>query len=343
LLLGIQVLRLLAASSIVLYHVIHYAVEMGVVPKTLIDHSPVVLSSGVTVFFVISGFLMAALIERSTPFTFIAHRLLRIYPPFLAAVGLVTLAKILLFGSAPPFSVVRVLTLVPSGSILYPLGVEWSLVYEVFFYFIAMALCFLPNASQRKLVLLAWAALIIAANEGGSRSVTQILPSLSNILFSYLNTAFIVGMFVWWTREKNELPAIPTFIAGLVAITIAYTILSDWIVVRYLVTVAGSAFLVKAAAAAQSSRYFSGRLSVLPALGDGSYGLYLLHVPIITIFYALSASKSLGTLAAATVFAFVLGTIYGIAEYKLYMKIRRFADFRRSSRTPPTAVRTAEE
>ena len=42
---------------------------------------------GVAVFFTISGLLMSDLIQRSDPWRFLAHRIVRIYPLYLLAVA----------------------------------------------------------------------------------------------------------------------------------------------------------------------------------------------------------------------------------------------------------------
>ena len=42
---------------------------------------------GVAVFFAISGLLMADLIQRTDPWRFLAHRVVRIYPIYLLAVS----------------------------------------------------------------------------------------------------------------------------------------------------------------------------------------------------------------------------------------------------------------
>src|SRR5712675_2407590 len=80
---------------------------------------------GVSIFFAISGLLMADLIQRTDPWRFLAHRIVRIYPTFLltasawaSVIALLGLGKI----GFHTFS----LMLVPVGPRAYYLGVEWT-------------------------------------------------------------------------------------------------------------------------------------------------------------------------------------------------------------------------
>lgn len=325
--LGIQGLRFFAAALIVLYHVIHYSLDMKVVAADGLTRSPPMLSSGTTVFFVISGFLMAGLIERTPPARFLAHRILRIYPAYLIAVALVCAAKIAIFGDFPPFMVARALTLFPSGPMPYPLGVEWTLVYEVFFYFVSTALCFMPSAAVQKTCVAAWAVLLVVANGGLAGRFTAHLPTAGQIAFSYFNAAFIAGMVIWWSRDKISLPPLPAFAAGLLIIVLAYRIPDDGpLVARYLISVVGAVLLVKAASEPRTTALFARRYSLLTTLGDGSYGLYLLHVPVITIIFATFSHQGIGLSAFAMAAAFLLGSLYGLAEFRIYRDVLRRID-----------------
>jgi exopolysaccharide production protein ExoZ len=73
--------------------------------------------------------LMADLIQRSDPWQFLAHRIVRIYPTFLLAV--LVSAPLLAFvgGFGLAFHGLSLL-LVPAGVRPYYLGIEWTLVFE---------------------------------------------------------------------------------------------------------------------------------------------------------------------------------------------------------------------
>src|SRR5262245_26671278 len=96
---GIQALRAYAAVSVLLLHAIHYGLDLKVIPTFPFQSSPHFLAFGVTLFFSISGFLMAKLSEEQGPLKFMSHRSLRIYPPFWMAIALVVSIKLSIFRS----------------------------------------------------------------------------------------------------------------------------------------------------------------------------------------------------------------------------------------------------
>ncbi len=322
--LSLQTLRFFAATSVVLFHTIYYAVALHVLPREQIGEAPAILSSGVTVFFALSGFLMAKMSAVSGPIRFLSHKLLRIYPPFFAAVAMTVVAKLIIWGSFPPFDAAVVLTLIPPGrQMQYPLGVEWTLIYEVFFYLVVTVLCILPTVAMRKVFICGWAFTIIVVNELLDRSVTAMLPSPGQIAFSYLNLAFIAGMAGWWLRDIVDRYAIPLLIAGIALIVLAHV--DHHGVTRNFAPPLGAALLVVGTATRRLSTIFS-RRSALVILGDGSYGIYLLHVPIITIIFARSGAQGFGIALVSIAAAILIGAAFGLAEFNLYrMIVRRWS------------------
>ena len=134
---GLHGLRFTAALSVLLFHCLHYGIALRVIPGDIVRDTPYFLGThGVALFFALSGFLMAMVSERTGALRFIAHRALRIYPPFLAAVAITLVAQKALTGSTAIFNL-SALTLVPVGvhtGLMTPLRVEWTLVYEISFY-----------------------------------------------------------------------------------------------------------------------------------------------------------------------------------------------------------------
>jgi len=91
---------------------------------------------GVAIFFAISGLLMADLIQRTDPWRFLAHRIVRIYPIYLlAASSVIAASTVIVFRGMHKFGPdVFSLMLVPAGERAYYLGVEWTLVFECTYY-----------------------------------------------------------------------------------------------------------------------------------------------------------------------------------------------------------------
>src|SRR5258708_36079148 len=128
--LSIQCLRGLAALSVALFHAsVHSGLHFGDSGwATAFDGRFGLI--GVSIFFAISGLLMADLIQRTDPWRFLAHRLVRIYPTyFFAAFPIIAFRGMRNLASAG-FSVM----LVPFWNCIYYLGVEWSLVFECTYY-----------------------------------------------------------------------------------------------------------------------------------------------------------------------------------------------------------------
>ena len=73
-------------------------------------------------------------------------------------------------------------------------------------------------------------------------------------------------------------------------------------------------------------------------LGDGSYGIYLLHVPIITIIFAIWATKGFVIVLVGIAAAILFGAAYGVMEFNLYRKVIYRIEMR-----PLTTVTAAAE
>lgn len=111
-------------------------------PLNIIQHAGFL---GVALFFLISGFVVTRAATRETPRTFALRRLVRVYPPLIAAVVLAVLFAWLqhraglgseAWESITPVAVLKAMTLVTYVSVpqIVIVGVAWTLVIEVIFY-----------------------------------------------------------------------------------------------------------------------------------------------------------------------------------------------------------------
>src|SRR5262249_48000209 len=122
---SIQCLRGLAALFVALYHSSVYSERLlGDAGWTAVFDGRFGLA-GVAIFFAISGLLMAELIQRTDPWRFLAHRIVRIYPTFFLVVSIAAPVTALVGHYKQSFHGLSLL-LVPVGMRAYYLGVEWT-------------------------------------------------------------------------------------------------------------------------------------------------------------------------------------------------------------------------
>ena len=162
---------------------------------------------GVILFFVISGFIMSYILHIKEK-NFYLKRILRIYPVFMIAVMIIIFLKVLFFGAIKEPYLPYAITLLPldimkitsvSGKMLvppYPLGIEWSLIFELFFYLIVGIF---NNALMRKFFIyfnFVWLAIIIYMYFQ-HHTVLSTRVNYSEIFFSLYNIPFIVGVLTF--------------------------------------------------------------------------------------------------------------------------------------------------
>lgn len=287
---SIQKLRGLAALSVFFYHVgVHLRVT-GNNPDTLFRYiNDNFGMDGVTLFFVISGFVMSYLLNSDTDW-FLLKRVLRIYPPFLAATIFVCLFYLLVKGHSPSTKLYLALSLLPLGRQSYPLGVEWSLIYEIFFYVICSF--FACNYFKRFFLyfLIVWLSAVYIAQHYYGAS-TLFLPTVRDIFFSAYNIPFILGGISFYIYKKVKRFAgwldskyLAVIFAGALALCTTHYMLAEF-TLRILFFGAGIGLIVIVGTLRDVSNGNTGGKSLLEKLGDRSYGLYLLHVPVIVFIY----------------------------------------------------------
>ena len=159
---SLQWLRFLAGSMVLVYHA---SVYLNLIHQNQygLERFPTWYGSvGVALFFALSGNLMATAMMKSTAPQFLLHRVGRIYPAFYIVTGLVVLASF--FTPARALLDLHALTLFPYGKTSYPLGVEWTLVFEIAFYMFVFLLILFKKTQHASAFLIGWLALILVHN-----------------------------------------------------------------------------------------------------------------------------------------------------------------------------------
>lgn len=271
-LLGVQILRGIAANMVVLYHF----KTTGSVEKYNIDNRYENFNffrnfdTGVDLFFVISGFIMFYVTDgRSTrKGTFVASRLMRIVPLYwLISILEFAISNLFLEKDLSFSYLFRSMSFTVNTDRNFPvLGQGWTLQYEMLFYLVLSF--FLLNSLRRKLFF----CLVILC---GFRIV---LP-IDNHVFEFLFGAFS------FILAKHGSQRIVHFLAALSGF---FLIFMQW---YYIFPNSSLRILFFGVAAIAIVSYASitkvNFPKILIVCGDYSYSLYLTHTLVISVMFKI--------------------------------------------------------
>ena len=281
---NLQLLRAFAASGVVIWH--SHASIFGI-------HT---MFHGVALFFVLSGYLMCKISNRSA-LEFARDRFWRIVPNYWLAMGLL-LSLFNMWTYWPVDHVVLSAVFIPheSTSGFYPvLGVGWTLNLEMYFYSV-FALSILIFQGRAPVI----AGLVILGLSVGLPYVTE----NKALLFYYSHDEvkyFVFGIVIWylseWISAKNLPVVLPR--STLPVALVAYVLL---VLLGVSPIIIVPALFLTAVFAAGFSADLKPRIVMI--LGDASYACYLLH----TILIEFLRHKGLATSGALL---FTVGVLAG--------------------------------
>ena len=318
---GLQSLRGLAAFSVLVQHATYYScTAKGIDYKNFLHLDFGQL--GVELFFVISGFVMAGCMNQGK--VFFLNRILRIYPGYWLSI----LASFLLL-SDPAFG----WTFSWGSLFLVPVSLNnsyripyWTLVYEMAFYLVTylMILVGADKKTASKICVVWLLGIVLVAK------YLPIYPAEPGlwILFAPLNVYFIFGMLLGLNFD-NATGSRSLFIAigGVVLWAIGDAFFNAPALGAYL---PANLLLACAYCAAVVLAIRHIKVPRLEKLGDASYGLYLLHVPIITVVMRTLTTefpsiRFLVLWSALMVTAFVGATAFGLLEHRIHARIKKWS------------------
>ena len=299
---NIQYLRGIAAIAVVFFHMRLYEGKstsgMGILPNGFACGD-----AGVDLFFVISGFIMVyiqpgRISSPSQLIRFLAHRFTRIYPPYwFISTGLlfIWMIKPTLFNSFyhNNVDIVKSFFLLPQDYTPL-LGVGWTLIHEVYFYLI-VSIALLFGFRGRVLFGILWFFLVfgIFGLFGHSRFNGNCFLQL---IFSPFSMTFLLGYFLGllypYIRRIKSLTLAFILGLGVVGLIIGSLYIPSVGVYpnnnhlfRFAAYGVPCFFIV--ASCIGLERDDSRSNVILKVLGDASYATYLVHLPIIALFYAV--------------------------------------------------------
>lgn len=274
---GLQYLRALAASAVVVFH----AAQSAGVPFWVGE-------AGVDLFFLLSGFLMVVITGPNTrPGRFLADRIRRIVPlywiatsVFLAIALIGLFPRVELRGWHVLSSYLFIPSISPMSGRAWPLLVPgWTLNFEMFFYACFALLLWVRSERQRVALLVGLLACAVATGwwlaPAGAVAATYTSPMLLE---------FAAGMLIgsWWKtgRAAPRLIGLPSLVVAGVAFLMVWRLDTDHYRVL-LFGVPAALLLISVLAIEQRNRIKSYPPSLL--IGNASYSIYLWHTMAISV------------------------------------------------------------
>lgn len=273
--LPIQYLRGVAALMVAWHH------GVGQLPG-LEAHFPLRFgTSGVDLFFVISGFIMVMTTAGKSvpPGSFIARRLIRVAPLYwvltLALVAVILVAPSLFRTTVlTPASLAQSLLFIPHLSpshagMIWPVLVPgWTLNYEMFFYALfAASLAF----RHRLAVLVATLATLVAAGYVLGPFANPIARTYTDPILLEFAAGAVIGHL--WIAGRLNLPIPVSLIGALIGA--ALLVLRDAPPLANYTQLLGAVLVV---IGSLNMSQLNRQNNVLRALGDASYSIYLTHI-----------------------------------------------------------------
>lgn len=272
---ALQYLRALAALSVVIYHAGQYAaLDLGASSAFSKVVAPWAVS-GVAMFFALSGFLMGRIAPGAPPGRFLLHRLARIYPIFLVIVIAYMALSPLLAGQWRTPRLLAI-TLVPVGEVGWTLGgVEWTLLFETTFYVCVFVVIAAGLTRWLAPIAVLWLGVIVTRMIVAPHYDASLAPTLLSLPVASANIAFAGGLLAASLTQRFRIH--PLFMLTPLLPIALWGILSE----QYFRAGAGVAAAVMVAACLSMPIRDGWLHRAGLRLGDASYALYLIHIPLI--------------------------------------------------------------
>ena len=324
----LDLLRLVAASAVVMYHILFRPTVGGELDPRLFGWVQGVARYGyvgVDLFFLISGFVILMTASRRSPRGFLVHRALRLYPSFWLAMALTIIAVDLMDGrpgaAIDMRTVLANITMVP-GRLGAPYidGVYWTLGVEIKFYVFVFVLMLAGLVRRAELVADLWLVAIAVTSLGyGGALLRSLSLAPHGAFFAGGALLYLVSTSGWTPRR-----AVGVIAAAVMGQASAVQAMSgfipdigsaDTLIVRSLAV----ACFIAVALAATWPRTLR-HPNRWAALGALTYPLYLVHARIgRLIFERLQGSMS--PIGAALLVIVLVYAVAGLLAWGIELRL----------------------
>ena len=316
----LQIYRGIAALLVVVHHTYASFAHFNHLDIPALEFIAKIGKLGVDFFFILSGFIITYTTfkyrgDKTYIKKYAFNRIIRVYIPYLPiSLGMIALYYFLPSISAADrsMSLLTSLTLLPHGN--PALSVAWTLIFEMFFYFV-FSLNFIWKKGWFYFLAL-WVLGIIAS----AIIKLDLSHPILKVIFSLYNLEFIIGVLVAYLIKYNFKIKYTYLLSASVLVLIVF------LIVKYLninifpffqnLLFAFSASLFVFLGVLYWNRKISTR-NLFMMIGNSSYSLYLLHNPLQSILVRIFP-KNESQLIVFTEFLTVV-TIITIISYIYYV------------------------
>lgn len=331
----LQVLRGIASTLVLLFHVNeNMLVEFNVIFFRNIFKFG---SSGVDLFFVLSGFIIAYTNKshihiKKNWVSYIKKRIIRIYPIYWVVILFFLGIQLLLPEfyktgfSFTLYNIFSTLFLFPNHFMVN--GVSWSLSYELFFYLMFISLFFF----KKKAILwsfIAYTVCLFFFNfflfQGSS------YLSVWEFIFSPMNLEFIGGVIIGNIYGKISLIQGKRLLSiGIILFVISASLVNAGIFIfgssiDRVIFFGWSSFLIVLGIVAIETKITieKRKINKLVLLGDASYSLYLIHLPILVAAFKIYKFFDAFAYLNVTLFACFVSILIVLSGIFFYIYIEK--------------------
>lgn len=307
----IQALRAIAAILVAVDHSLTFLVGHNFTEDQITPFAWFLGEQGVSIFFIISGFIMAHSTQGRSGSVqavsrFVRNRLIRIVPPYwiftLLAAALITSGVWLKGRQVAMGELLQSLAFIPYGDGAHAmrpvLGQGWTLNYEMLFYAIFALSLYLPQRAGRLSVITVLLSLVAAGVLRGTSMAGGDPLTMFDFYTSPLLLLFAVGIVIGHFAHRGVVLHLGRhgLVLSLVALIVGATVFAllvntykiplPWRLLFWGLDGVGVALC----ALVGPSKHDDDAASLWETLGDASYSIYLVHLFALTIVAKVWAS-----------------------------------------------------